>query len=689
MYQGKVIRIFGKEDSVIAMYLEKCIYENVGPISNIQISFAFEENGEPKPIIFVGENGSGKSTILSNIVDAFYEIAGTTYDNARQASRNNSQQYYKAISPVQIRSGQQYMFSYLAFKGNFPCEYIFKAGNISTEDVRQKTDIKDKDIRWNDEENFKKATITKQNAENIWNSNVICYFGPDRYERPVWMGDKYYSSEEYMHPTIRQKVSGYLDNPITVRNVTQTNLSWLLDIIADSRPDVSFTQGKISIEHITPNNLFLNGQTRKNLETILSMILGEDVYFSLNFRNHNISRFRIIRKRDNSIFAPTLDSLSTGQIALFNMFSTIVRYADANDINKSIHLSGITGIVVIDEIEMHLHTKLQKEVLPQLMKLFPKIQFVITTHAPLFLLGLKEIYREEHFDIYDLPSGRKIDTEKFSEFQRAYQYLQETETYQKDAETAIVEAQKNKKPIIITEGSTDWKHLKAAFERLKSDELHHDLFTDLSFDFFEYEPAESSTEAKYKLKMGNSVLCQLCENLSKLPQPIKYIFIADRDDETTNKKMSDPETKYKKWGNNVYSLILPVPKHRIKTPEISIEHYYTDDEIKTEMIDPQSGVRYRLYMGNEFDERGIANDIDRFCEKRNKCGKSSIAIIEGSSGEKVTSINENNGINFALPKSRFAKMILEQQAPFNNFCFDSFIEIFEIIKDIITEPMDL
>ena len=72
---------------------------------------------------------------------------------------------------------------------------------------------------------------------------------------------------------------------------------------------------------------------------------------------------------------------------MFNTFATIIRYADNNDINQSIHLDRITGIVVIDEIELHLHTKLQKEVLPRLIQLFPKVQFIITTHAPLFLLG--------------------------------------------------------------------------------------------------------------------------------------------------------------------------------------------------------------------------------------------------------------------------------------------------------------
>jgi predicted ATP-binding protein involved in virulence len=61
-------------------------------------------------------------------------------------------------------------------------------------------------------------------------------------------------------------------------------------------------------------------------------------------------------KKDDSVIIPTLNALSTGQSALFNMFATIVRYSDMNDINYSVRLSDIKGIVVIDEIELHLHS---------------------------------------------------------------------------------------------------------------------------------------------------------------------------------------------------------------------------------------------------------------------------------------------------------------------------------------------
>ncbi len=56
------------------------------------------------------------------------------------------------------------------------------------------------------------------------------------------------------------------------------------------------------------------------------------------------------------------------------------------------------GIVLIDEIETHLHLQLQKTVLPLLTKLFPNIQFIVTTHSPFVLSSLPNatVFDMEH-----------------------------------------------------------------------------------------------------------------------------------------------------------------------------------------------------------------------------------------------------------------------------------------------------
>ena len=50
-------------------------------------------------------------------------------------------------------------------------------------------------------------------------------------------------------------------------------------------------------------------------------------------------------------------------------------------------LSSLEGIVLIDEIDLHLHPKYQKLFVQKLSELFPKIQFIVSTHSPIPLLG--------------------------------------------------------------------------------------------------------------------------------------------------------------------------------------------------------------------------------------------------------------------------------------------------------------
>ena len=48
------------------------------------------------------------------------------------------------------------------------------------------------------------------------------------------------------------------------------------------------------------------------------------------------------------------------------------------------------GIVLIDEIELHLHPQWQRDVIPCLHHTFPNIQFIVTTHSPQVLSNVEK-----------------------------------------------------------------------------------------------------------------------------------------------------------------------------------------------------------------------------------------------------------------------------------------------------------
>lgn len=57
---------------------------------------------------------------------------------------------------------------------------------------------------------------------------------------------------------------------------------------------------------------------------------------------------------------------------------------------KTLDPKMITGIVLLDEVEQHLHPKWQINVMPLLTEAFPRIQFITTTHSPLVVSGCKK-----------------------------------------------------------------------------------------------------------------------------------------------------------------------------------------------------------------------------------------------------------------------------------------------------------
>lgn len=92
----------------------------------------------------------------------------------------------------------------------------------------------------------------------------------------------------------------------------------------------------------------------------------------------------IIDKNNESL---SLNQLSDGEKSVIILICDIARrLAIANPIEKNGDFSSIlkngNGVVLIDEIDLHLHPIWQKEILQALVKTFPSLQFIVATHSP-------------------------------------------------------------------------------------------------------------------------------------------------------------------------------------------------------------------------------------------------------------------------------------------------------------------
>lgn len=130
----------------------------------------------------------------------------------------------------------------------------------------------------------------------------------------------------------------------------------------------------------------------KNFENILSKFF-EDSNLKLHF-NYKDYSFTIRTKGKEFKFT----ELSDGFIAILDIVADLILKMQTNG-NLSAEFNK-PGIVLIDEIETHLHLKLQKIILPMLTALFPNIQFIVTSHSPFVLSSLPNAtaYDMEHHE---------------------------------------------------------------------------------------------------------------------------------------------------------------------------------------------------------------------------------------------------------------------------------------------------
>ncbi|ESQ15164.1 MAG TPA: DUF2813 domain-containing protein [Chromatiaceae bacterium] len=112
----------------------------------------------------------------------------------------------------------------------------------------------------------------------------------------------------------------------------------------------------------------------KAVRTALSQFMPE-------FVNWRVRRNPLRMEVDKSGKRLTVNQLSDGEKCLMAMIGDLARrLAIANPVRDN-PLEG-EGVILIDEIDLHLHPKWQRMLFPRLTEVFPNCQFLISTHSP-------------------------------------------------------------------------------------------------------------------------------------------------------------------------------------------------------------------------------------------------------------------------------------------------------------------
>lgn len=103
--------------------------------------------------------------------------------------------------------------------------------------------------------------------------------------------------------------------------------------------------------------------------------------FLPGFKNLRVRRNPLRMEVDKNGQKLRVDQLSDGEKCLMAMVGDIARrLAIANPVGNN-PLEG-EGVILVDEIDMHLHPKWQRMMVPKLKEVFPSCQFLISTHSP-------------------------------------------------------------------------------------------------------------------------------------------------------------------------------------------------------------------------------------------------------------------------------------------------------------------
>ncbi len=428
------------------MYLKKILIENVGPIEKLDIELPFHKEGgadkNPKPLILVGQNGSGKSTILSFVVNAFFDMKRLSYDMQDEIEMTST---FRFRSSLQIKSGAKYCWSKFVFDDNVSSVEFGTSlleGEL-TEDLKKK---KEEAGKWD-------YKFSSGGKKDLYKKGVFLYFPPNRSEDPNW----FYANGLNLKPEFKdpEQLADKTDREIIQKSPLKKIKNWLLDLLLD---EYGLKDQKAAA-------------LRSSVESLTQDLLGKPSPVRFGFCERRNRKIQVVETSSNTMVCPDLFAMSSGEVSLFCMFCAILRDADFRLADLVADLSfnktqDIEGIVVIDEIDLHLHTNLQAEVLPKLISLFPKIQFIITTHSPIFLLGMEnlkdekgdKVFGDGNFVIREISGGKEkeIKAEDFSEYKEVFE---------------LIKIRNSNENILVPEGKLDIKYIERAAELLNKADI--------------------------------------------------------------------------------------------------------------------------------------------------------------------------------------------------------------------------
>lgn len=316
-------------------------------LENLDIPVSAEKK---QHLLLTGKNGSGKTSLLNAIMEFIENI---------YADKNL--QFLSYQQDLKITADSLERFRQTGDSGNIvKFEGFLKSCQQRIHNLYGKVDVTFSDI----------TKLAKDIDEGRF---IVAYYNDKRWPNFV-------EHDQPRKPDMAKK-------DIKVSKVDQ-----FLDLLTHYQLQTAFAQLKENEKRVSSIGKWFAG-----IEKIFRDLF-EDPELQLEFDSDNY-KFYFVTKGKRFKFT----ELSAGYSAALDIISDLIFKMQSSD--KLVDVYDKEGIVLIDEVETHLHLELQRQILPLLTSVFPNIQFIISTHSPFVLSSVKDAVAydmERHEVIGDL-----------------------------------------------------------------------------------------------------------------------------------------------------------------------------------------------------------------------------------------------------------------------------------------------
>ena len=332
---------------------------------------AFEDfaiNFDEQLTVLIATNGKGKTAILDAVAVSFGTFVNATGLSRGATLHRSDVRRYKARETRSNEMEEQYPLT-----------------------IKTNGQIDSNTIDWKREFNKPNSTLTIKDSKQLTkygehirdivskgedtNLPLISYYGTGR----LWAHKKV-TKKKKKNETSR--LSGYIDCLDSLSSYKAFE-SWYEYIC---KSEFELKMEALEKEYMNfPDNEF--STMRKALQKAVNQIISKSSgWEDIIYKQKN----EAITAKHSLLGELTVSQLSDGIRSMIGLVADIAYRA----IKLNPHLENApeqtSGIILIDEIDMHLHPKWQQTVLPDLLQAFPRMQFIVTTHSPQVLTTVKK-----------------------------------------------------------------------------------------------------------------------------------------------------------------------------------------------------------------------------------------------------------------------------------------------------------